>query len=232
MKQIQNLPLKTSDTAALALLGILLISACIEKNILSLFGRVVRDQSSIENDIAVRQLAVRSISEKSWFSSVRIILNTYDLPSAYELLENPPTKEQWKKSVKTKIHEAVDQQWHDDIKSKSSLRYLNPGAVKIGKVHQVYASVRKNTYDVRRAEVKVRLLTGTYTLQSNRAKFNQYNVCPTYQLCNKNPETREHFITVCEKVQVGKDQEKAQSEKDSHSKNRGGKKTNNQVLIP
>ena len=37
-----------------------------------------------------------------------------------------------------------------------------------------------------------------------------------------------------EKVQVGKDQEKAQLEKDSHSKNRGGKKkqTNNQVLIP
>ena len=27
------------------------------------------------------------------------------------------------------------------------------------------------------------------------------------------------------KAQVGKDQEKAQSEKDSHSKNRGGKKT-------
>ena len=29
-----------------------------------------------------------------------------------------------------------------------------------------------------------------------------------------------------EKVQVGKDQEKAQSEKHSHSKNRGGKKPN------
>ena len=29
-----------------------------------------------------------------------------------------------------------------------------------------------------------------------------------------------------QKVQVGKDQEKAQSEKDSHSKNRGGKKLN------
>ena len=34
------------------------------------------------------------------------------------------------------------------------------------------------------------------------------------------------FIVVNEKVQVGKDQEKAQSEKDSHSKNRGGKKPN------
>ena len=31
---------------------------------------------------------------------------------------------------------------------------------------------------------------------------------------------------VWKKVQVGKDQEKAQSEKDSHSKNRGGKKPN------
>ena len=30
----------------------------------------------------------------------------------------------------------------------------------------------------------------------------------------------------CRKVQVGNDQENAQSEKDSHSKNRGGKKLN------
>ena len=29
----------------------------------------------------------------------------------------------------------------------------------------------------------------------------------------------------CKKVQVGKNQEKAQSEKDSHSKHQGGKKT-------
>ena len=33
-------------------------------------------------------------------------------------------------------------------------------------------------------------------------------------------------VWCCRKVQVGKDQEKAQSEKDSHSKNRGGKKPN------
>ena len=33
-------------------------------------------------------------------------------------------------------------------------------------------------------------------------------------------------LVIFKKVQVGKDQEKAQSEKDSHSKNRGGKKPN------
>ena len=35
-------------------------------------------------------------------------------------------------------------------------------------------------------------------------------------------------LGTCKKVQVGKDQEKAQSERDSHSKNRGGKKPNYQ----
>ena len=36
----------------------------------------------------------------------------------------------------------------------------------------------------------------------------------------------DNFIYLFKKVQVGKDQEKAQSEKDSHSKNRVGKKLN------
>ena len=35
-----------------------------------------------------------------------------------------------------------------------------------------------------------------------------------------------HLMLVSKKVQVGKDQEKAQSERDSHSKNRSGKKPN------
>ena len=37
---------------------------------------------------------------------------------------------------------------------------------------------------------------------------------------------KENIDSEKKKVQVGKDQEKAQSEKDSHSKNRGGKKPN------
>ena len=43
------------------------------------------------------------------------------------------------------------------------------------------------------------------------------------QISNKHPDVHE---VLNEKVQAGKDQEKAQSEKDSHSKNRGGKKPN------
>ena len=85
------------------------------------------------------------------------------------------------------------------IKSQNpKLKYLNPDCIKVGRVHPHFATVRNNTYDTRRAEVKVRLLTGTYTLQSNRAKFNQFNVSPICKLCCKHPETREHFLILCE----------------------------------
>ena len=60
----------------------------------------------------------------------------------------------------------------------------------------------------------------------NEQLFSQY-VAP--QL----PKLNLRYENTHKKVQVGKDQEKAQSEKDSHSKNQGGKnQTNNQVLIP
>ena len=40
-------------------------------------------------------------------------------------------------------------------------------------------------------------MTGTYTLQTNKAAFNQYRVDPTCQLCLLSPETPTHFIAEC-----------------------------------
>ena len=80
--------------------------------------------------------------------------------------------------VITVITGNIELSWKNDIERKSSLKYLNPNSVKAGKCHQISASVRNSVFDVRRAEIKARLLTGPYTLQSNRAKFNQFNVNP------------------------------------------------------
>ena len=46
------------------------------------------------------------------------------------------------------------------------------------------------------------------------------------QICSKNLGGKNTKLTFTKEVQVDKDQEKAQSEKDSHSKNRDGKKLN------
>ena len=57
--------------------------------------------------------------------------------------------------------------------------------------------VESNQRDVYRATIKAKLLTGTYNLQGNRARFNQFNIDPTCLLCEGEPETREHFLVGC-----------------------------------
>ena len=58
-----------------------------------------------------------------------------------------------------------------------------------------------------------------------------YIACNATNAFFTNEDYKRYTLWPCQKViekkvQVGKDQEKAQSEKDSHSKNRGGKKPN------
>ena len=58
-------------------------------------------------------------------------------------------------------------------------------------------SLAKTKMDNKRAQVKCKLITGTYILQGNRATFNQHDVNPTCELCHTAPETRQHFLSEC-----------------------------------
>ena len=88
--------------------------------------------------------------------------------------------------------------WKQDIEEKSSLKYVNTDLLKVGKSHHVWSTTRNSIHDSRRAQIKSKLLTGTYILQGNRAAFNQYQVNSTCKLCSAAPETRQHFISECD----------------------------------
>ena len=63
--------------------------------------------------------------------------------------------------------------------------------------------------------------------QFTSMRFILYRLSPSQQLTNSHMSLwLAYRFGIMKRVQVGKDQEKAQSEKDSHSKNRGGKKPN------
>ena len=98
LKQIQGLPDNTSNSACLALLGILPIEVVLHKNLLNMYVNMIRNDNSIEYEIAHRQLVMIDPQQKSLFNYIRDILNLYELPSIFSLLNNPPTKEEWKGS--------------------------------------------------------------------------------------------------------------------------------------
>ncbi|MEW8547538.1 MAG: reverse transcriptase family protein [Candidatus Thiodiazotropha sp.] len=197
LRQIQGLPDKTPNCVTLALLGILPIATVIHKNALNLFMSIARNKHFVEYEVAERQLVMKGDEEKSWFNLIKSVLSNYNLPSIYSLFNQPLSKSEWKTILNQAINGHVETSWHEELAQKSSLKYVNPNSLKVGVVHPVWSSVSNSIVDSKRAQLKCKLLTGTYILQGNRAAFNQYTVDATCKLCHTAPETRQHFLAEC-----------------------------------
>ena len=91
LRRIQHLPERVAMYSVYILSGLLPIEAEIHRSQLTLFGNIIR-QDCVERDLAMRQLAVKDNSSKSWFIMLQETLLRYNLLSAHALLENPPEK--------------------------------------------------------------------------------------------------------------------------------------------
>ena len=76
--------------------------------------------------------------------------------------------------------------------------------------------------DIAYAKTKAQISIAAVTVKLISVSVFSTQIVQTHLFLNP----RLQAFSLFQKVQVGKDQEKAQSEKDSHSKNRGGKKPN------
>ena len=195
LKQILSIPDTAADPSVYILTGSLPIEGVIHSKALTLFGNFCRQsETSVEKQKARRQLSVKRDSSFSWFMDVKAILLKYNLPLPWDLLDSPPTKIGWKKTVK----QHIDRYWTEMLQSRAalypSLRYLNSNLYKPG-VKPLVIKDPSGVRDVPRIHTKTRLLTGTYVLQTNRAFFNQNQVNPTYLLCKR--EMRHWNISCC-----------------------------------
>ena len=107
LRYLQHLPPGTSTVVIYIILGQLPPSVTLARNIFTLYVNLVRDPDSIECQIIRRQLAMKNNTSKSWVVTVKDLLLEYGLPSAYELLVNPPSKLRWKTNVKTPYYLSV-----------------------------------------------------------------------------------------------------------------------------
>ena len=84
-------------------------------------------------------------------------------------MENPPSKFKWKMEVR----KAVDKYWTEHIskisKYHSTMKWINISDYNNGNIHPALLSVQTSSKDISRTSIKLRILTGTYYLQSNKA---------------------------------------------------------------
>ena len=112
LKQILSLPDTTTDPAVYLLSGLLPAEPVIHKRVFTLFGNITRlADTSIENQLAKRQLEIKTFKSHSWFVAVKKTLLKYDLPSAESLLEKPIAKFAWKKL----FNESVNKYWTERV---------------------------------------------------------------------------------------------------------------------
>ena len=133
----------------------------------------------------------------------------------------------------TKMERMTHEQLYlNDILSELKVAAEIEDIVRLGK--EVEGKARPLKFKVKTVEVKKEILSEAKELKNNGNE----TMCKVFICPDRTPKQREENRKLVaelkrrrnagEEVQVGKDQEKAQSEKDSHSKNRGGKKPNQQ----
>ena len=71
----------------------------------------------------------------------------------------------------------------------------------IDTLHPLWQNVNSAFFDIKKAIIKAKLVTKTYTLHVNKAQFNKYRVDPTFPVCKTDVETLEHFILHCPSLQ-------------------------------
>lgn len=202
LKQILSLPNSVADVVVYILTGILPVEAQIHIRALGLFNNITQQsENSMEKVMARRQLTIKPDNSQSWFVNIKLILRKYDLKEAIYYLNNPIRKNIWCSIVKKAVYKLWTGSLLTMVPLYKGLNFLTTTNIETGKPHPL---LKMNCYtgnDIARLTVKLKLLTGSYILQTKRIKMYKTDHDSTCMLCMRNEETIEHFILYCDRLE-------------------------------
>ena len=139
--------------------------------------------SRLEDNILLRHgisvLSSSSPPKHSWFTQVDQLCTKYSLPPALFLLTNPCTKMSFKKSVNAAVIDFWEGKLRSDAALLSSLKYFKPQYYSLRKPHMLWSTAGTNPYEVEKATVQARMLSGRYRCEKLRRHWseNRSGIC-------------------------------------------------------
>ena len=134
--------------------------AVIHLRILTLFGMVAQ----LHEDplkIHARNILVREkSSSKSWFCQLRSLCLRYELPHPIVILDDPPSKEAFKKLLKARVVDYWEKKLRGEASLLSSLLYFKPEYMSLSKPHPIWTTAGSNPHEVSKAVQQARFLSG------------------------------------------------------------------------
>ena len=210
LERLQKLRVRTPHCVVLFLGGHLPGKAILHIKLLTLFGMVCRLPNSFLNKIAWYQLTSAKTSSGSWFLQIRDLCLKYSIPSALSLLQYPPTKPKYKSLVKAKVIDF----WETRLRAQaltmqsSSLRYFKADYMSLTKPHPIWSTCGSNPYEVNKAIVQAKMLTGRYVTDqlARHWRGNTSGMCTTPSCPGTEVGSLEHLLLFCPALE----QERAQ----------------------
>ena len=194
IRSILHLPTRTAIPALHIISSMLPIQGIIEEKTLTFFRSCLVNPGILQ-DVIIRQHAVKDGKSHSWVVYVEKMLAKYDLPTIMEIFDSSPPKTAWKHLVKLQVHNFWQKYLEETASTMTTLKYLNTTPSFL-EAHHAIGTI-SNLGMVRRANTKLRLMTGTYTLQSICARVYKQIPSPQCLLCMREEESLEHFILLC-----------------------------------
>ena len=134
---------------------------------------------------------------------IRQLCIQYDLPSPMSLLIEPFPKPHYKALVKSSVLSYWQAKLRARAASLNSLRYFQPEFMSLVKPHPIWSSCNSNPYEVNKAIVKARMLSGRYPTDKlcRHWTHNRSGLC-TLQGCNgESLGSLEHLVLSCPALQ-------------------------------
>jgi hypothetical protein len=179
------------------LTGILPIEAQLHIRALGLFNNICNQlESSIEKSLARRQLLIKNNESASWFIAIKHMLRKYDLKEVSWYLDNLVKKTIVKKTVYSHWSGSIIQL----LPLYKGLNFLTVENLKTGMIHPLFKISCHSAVDAARLPIKLKLLTGTYFLQSKRIRMYKNETDPKCLKCAKEEENIEHFVLNCKRL--------------------------------
>ena len=163
LERFQRLYKATPAPVVYFLAGSLPASAILHLRQLSLLGMISRlGHKHILHELGMQMLASPADHRSSWFIKVREICQKYSLPDPQSILSHPPSSTAFKQTTKQKVLDYWNTKLRADARSLDSLDMFKADFMSLCQPHPIWTSAGSSPYEVKKATVQARMLSGRY----------------------------------------------------------------------
>ena len=98
----------------------------------------------------------------SWFCMIRHTCTQYALPTPLEIMESPPTQSSFKSLITSRVIDFWENKLRESAANLPSLLYFKAAFYSLAKPHPIWYTAGNNPYEVEKAMIQARLISGCY----------------------------------------------------------------------